>query len=820
MIFLYTLEQLNVIIMKSKFTFKTLSFAITISILLFSNLNATYSQNGSIKGRVFDASNNESLPFTNLIILGTNIGVTSDTAGNFTFKGLVPGYVKIVASSVGYNNFTSEEILVTNSKVAFLDIPMASSNIQLEQFTVVASAFSKTEESPVSMRTLSIKDMERNPGGNRDVSKVIQALPGVASTVSFRNDVIVRGGGPSENRFYLDGIEIPNLNHFSTQGASGGPIGIINIDFIKEVDFYSGAFPANRGNTLSSVLEMEQIDGNKERIITKGAIGATDVSLAFNGPLSDNTTFLFSARRSYLKFLFDVIGLPFLPTYNDFQFKVKTKFDQKNELTVLGIGAIDEFKLNTNLENPDENQQYIISYLPVFEQWNYAIGAVYKHFRENSNDTWVFSRNMLNNTSYKHENNDESKPFIQNFISQEIENKFRYENLARINGFKILTGAGLEYSRYITDSYQRVYLPGAGDTLRTLEFDTNLDLFKWNLFAQVSKGYINDRLILSLGLRTDASNYSKEFSNMLKNWSPRFSLAYAMTSKLFVNFNTGRFIQQPSYTTLGFQDNEGNLVNKNNKLKFITSDHVVLGLEYRRKAGSRITLEGFFKYYNNYPVSVTDSISLANKGGDFGVFGSEEVTSTGKGRAYGFEAYARERIMGKIDLIGSYTFVRSEFKNATGSFIPSSWDNRHIINITLAREFKKNWDAGIKWRFVGGAPYTPYDLDRSSLVEAWSVQPKGFLDYGRFNTLRFDGFHQLDIRIDKQYFFSKWSLTLYTDIQNAYNFQATEQPFLSLVTGPNGEPLTVENDPSRYQIKEVPSTAGTVLPTIGIIVEF
>ena len=403
--------------------------------------------------------NNEPLPFTNIVIFGTNIGSTSDLDGNFIFTGITPGFVKLAASSVGFETVVSAEVQVTNAKTVFIDIPMRETTIQLEQVVVKASPFRKTEESPVSMRTLGIGDIERNPGGNRDISKVIQALPGVASTVSFRNDIIVRGGGPSENRFYLDGMEIPNLNHFATQGSSGGPVGIINVDFIREVDFYSGAFPANRGNAMSSILEMKQIDGNKERLVIKGSVGASDLSLALNGPLSERTTFLFSARRSYLQFLFGVIGLPFLPTYNDFQFKVKTRFDQKNELTVLGIGAIDQFSLNTGIKDPTEDQRYILNYLPVNNQWNYAIGAVYKHFRTNSFDTWVFSRNMLNNEAFKHENNDENLPKTLDYVSQEIENKFRYENSSRINGYKLIAGAGGEYAKFNTNTFQQVFIP-------------------------------------------------------------------------------------------------------------------------------------------------------------------------------------------------------------------------------------------------------------------------------------------------------------------------------------------------------------------------
>jgi outer membrane receptor for ferrienterochelin and colicin len=791
-----------------------LPFLIILSALL------AQAQNGTIKGRVINEKSNEPLPFTNIIIFGTNIGSTSDLDGNFIFTGIEPGFVKLAATSVGFEQYISEEFQVTNAKTTFVNVPMRETSIQLDQVVVKASPFRKTEESPVSMRTLGIGDIEKNPGANRDISKVIQALPGVASTVSFRNDIIVRGGGPSENRFYLDGMEIPNLNHFATQGASGGPVGIINVDFIREVDFYSGAFPANRGNALSSILEMKQIDGNPERLIVKGAFGASDLALTLNGPLSDNTTFLFSARRSYLQFLFGLIGLPFLPTYNDFQFKVKTRFDQKNELTLLGIGAIDQFSLNTGLDNPTEDQRYILNYLPVNEQWNYAIGAVYKHFRTSSFDTWVFSRNMLNNVAYKYVNNDENLPKTLDYSSQEIENKVRYENSSRMGEYKLIAGAGGEYAKYNTTTFQTVFIPTAEDTIRSIDYGSAFDMFKYHLFAQVSRNFMNDRLILSAGLRTDGNNYSTNMSNPLNQLSPRFSSALAITDKFFFNFNTGRYFQQPAYTTLGFRDNAGRLVNKDNNLKYIASNHLVAGFEFRRTAAAKLTLEGFFKSYDNYPVSVADSISLANKGGDFGIFGNEEVTSTGKGRAYGFEVYMRDKIMDKFDVILSYTFVRSEFKDNKDSFVPSSWDNRHLLNLTLSREFKRNWNAGAKWRFVGGSPYTPWDVDRSSLRDAWDARRQGYLDYSQFNTLRIGNFHQLDVRVDKQYFFEKWSLNVYVDIQNLYNFKQDGVPNLITETDAFGNDLINPVLPDRYLVKQVVSESGTVLPTIGIIVEF
>lgn len=484
-----------------------------VALLALSIGSLTAQNTGSIQGKIVNKQNNEPVPFANIVIWGTNIGASSDFDGNFLFTGLQPGFVELRVFAIGFSLYISSSIQVTNARTAFIEIQLEETATEIEGVVVKASPFRRSEESPVSLQRIGIAEIEKNPGGNRDISKVIQSLPGVASTPAYRNDVIVRGGGPSENTFYLDGVEIPNLNHFATQGASGGPVGIINADFIREANFYSGAFPASKGNSLSSVLDFRQIDGNSERIKFKGAVGASDLALTLDGPISDNTTFILSARRSYLQFLFSAIGLPFLPTYNDFQFKTRTRIDEQNEITILGIGAIDQFELNTGLENPTASQRYILNFVPVNTQWNYTNGIVYKHFREKSFDTWVLSRNMLNNRQFKFPDNDESKNKTLDYISQESENKLRYEHDRRLNdGSKLNVGAGFEHARYTNDTYRAFFSNG---TLIPIEYSSKLHLFSWSVFGQYSRNFLNERLNLSIGFRADANSYSSSMSNVL-----------------------------------------------------------------------------------------------------------------------------------------------------------------------------------------------------------------------------------------------------------------------------------------------------------------
>jgi outer membrane receptor for ferrienterochelin and colicin len=358
--------------------------------------------------------------------------------------------------------------------------------------------------------------------------------------------------------------------------------------------------------------------------------------------------------------------------------------------------------LNTGIKNPTEEQQYILDYLPVNNQWNYAIGANYRHYRDNSYSTFVISRNMLYNAAYKYKSNDESDPEnkIVDYSSYEIENKMRYEDVLRTKGYKVSYGAGAEFAKYKNETLQRVFIPNGEDTITQINYTSSLDLIKWNLFGQVSKGFLDEKLVLSFGARADANNYSAKMSNLLKQFSPRFSASYSLTQKLTLNFNTGRYFQLPAYTTLGYRLTNGELINKTNGLRYIQADHIVAGIDFRRNEKSKFTIEGFYKLYNYYPFSLTDSVSLASKGANFGVAGDEAVIPTSKGRSYGAELYFREKLNKVIETTLSYTWVRSSFEDKQGKLIPSAWDNRHILNLTALAMLPKNWDIGIKWRFV------------------------------------------------------------------------------------------------------------------------
>ena len=777
--------------------------------LFFIFISAYGAQTYSVKGVVTSRATGEGLPFVSMGIWNTPMGTMTDSLGNYFIGNLSPGMYRIQVSSVGYKTYVSPEFRISSYDYT-LDIALEESQVALSEVSVVAAPFRSSIESPIAMRVIGVQEIEKSPGANRDISKVVNSFPGVASAVGngYRNDLMIRGGGPSENKFFLDGVEIPNINHFSTQGASGGPVGIIDADLIREVNFYTGAFPVSRGNALSSVFDFKLLDGTPDKYTFKGTVGASEVALTSKGHIGNKTTYIVSVRQSYLQLLFSLLDMPFLPRYTDAQFKVKTRFSQEHELMVLGLGAIDDMKLNTETDPEDESKQYLLNYLPTIKQNTYTLGAVYKHYSGNHTQTVVLSRSFMNNSNIKYRDNDESSTdnLTLRLKSDEIENHLRFENRSLVGLFDLTAGFNVDYAVYRNNTFQRAFT----DIPKEIRYKTDLGLFKWGIFATSGYKSADDRFSASFGFRLDACNYSS-----LKQFSPRLSLSYNLIGNFFLNGSIGRFYQLPAYTTMGYQE-DNVLINKS-RLKYICSDQAVVGVEYYINKWARLTVEGFYKKYTHSPLSLRDSIPLACKGTDYGVSGNEAASSTARGRAYGLEVMLRWFGMGRFTALASYTWYRSQFEDpATGIYIPSAWDYRHLFTLSGTYKLPKNWDIGLKFRLMGGAPYTPYDEYTSSLVPAWDATARPYYDYDRYNTGRLKTFYEADIRVDKSFYFKGVMLGFYVDLQNVLNFKYDNPPVLIST----GEKYVDNDGTERYRMKYIAQQSGVILPTLGITVEF
>ena len=452
--------------------------------LFFLTASAAAQSLGIIRGRVNNEQTNEAIPFANVILQGSTVGTTTDFDGNYELADVPAGIQNIQVSFVGYEPKTVYEIEVTPARPAVVNVVLKPASIAIEEAEVVGSRRPNVAEAPLSVRSLGTNEIKRNPGGGRDISRALRTLPGVAAIPSFRNDIVIRGGAPNENRFYIDGIEIPNINHFATQGASGGPVGMINVDLVDNIDFYAGAFPAARGNALSSVMEFSFKEARTDEWTANMVVGTSDLGLTLEGPTGQNSSLIFSMRRSYLQFVFEALGLPFLPIYNDYQFKWTARPDDKNAITVIGLGALDDFELNLGIADDTSTTNYldqvaILGALDVQKQWNYTQGIRWDNYRDNGKWTLVASRNMLNNRAFKHLDNDEDAPLIRDYLSQEIENKFRVERkLFGDAGWEATLGAGYEYVKYNNSTSEQRYNPAEG-TLDSVAFASDLKAHKY-----------------------------------------------------------------------------------------------------------------------------------------------------------------------------------------------------------------------------------------------------------------------------------------------------------------------------------------------------
>lgn len=807
---------------------------------IFANVYFSFAQTtGTIQGSVRDKNTQELLVGVTVILEGTTpqIGASTDVDGNFTLTAPVGSY-NIKVDYAGYEPLTKFNVVLTAGNASILTFELESEEKKLEEVEIKANRRSTasvaTTVSPLSVQGLTTEEIRSNPGGNFDISRVIQALPGVAGTTGgggFRNDIIIRGGAPNENVYYLDGIEIPVINHFSTQGSAGGPVGILNVSFIEDVKLNSSAFDARFDNALASVFQFKQREGNNQRLQGNFRLSGTEAAITLDGPLgkSKKTTFLASARRSYLSFLFRLIDLPIRPDYWDFQYKVTHKIDNKTTLTFLGVGAIDEFSFATPRKSTPDTD-YTLRSTPSIEQWNYTFGVSLKRLVNNGFINIALSRNMFDNALDRFKDKQTGNEAFRalKLRSQEIENKLRIDVNKTYGKWKVAYGGMFQFVKFTNSIFSEIRQE-VRDNLNNIvsprvaiDFNTGIDFFRYGVFGQASRTFLGDKLGLSVGIRTDMNSFMNEGNNPLRSLSPRIALSYSLSPEWNISASIGDYYKIPIYTVLGYKDQNGTLVNKDNK--YIRSTHYVLGLEYLPRETTRFTLEGFYKQYSNYPVSARDGISLANQGGGFGFIGNERTLAIGGGQAYGFEFFFQQKLVKNTFVTFSYTFVVSEFAGVDGKNIASAWDNRHLISAILGRKLGRGWEIGLKYRFAGGSPYTPFD--EVSSRQNFASLGQGLLDNSRLNTLRLGNFNQFDVRVDKKWNRKNFTFDLYIDITNAlasnnpafpqYTFKRTDDNSAFVTTdnlplnpnGSNGVPIQLVNDNN------------TVLPTIGFIVEF
>ena len=750
-------------------------------IILFTNSLTAQSITGSVFGRVFDFITKQPIPFANVLVLETNFGAATNEDGYFKIDNLPVNTYQIRVSVVGYNQQIKTDVVIQTGKPAEANFELTPQAIELDGVTVTSDYFRKDPLEVNSIRNFSYEEIRRSPGGFEDVIRALSILPGVAQADAGRNDLIVRGGAPSENLYLINGIEVPNINHFGTQGATGGPLSYVNLDFVRETSFSTGGFSALYGDKLSSVLNIDLRNGREDRIGGKGTISASQFGLNLEGPITQKSNFIFSARRSYLDFIFKAANFSFVPEYYDVLLKADFSPHSSDAFSFVFISAFD----NVKFFNDDAEQRFDNSRILGTDQVQYVAGFTYRHLFTNGFFNLALSRNYVDYDS--RQSDSLLNPLFTN-KSKEEENSLRADLVFKLSKTsEINIGGTAKLIEADFDILFPTFFTSFGDSLPVTSLKSENTYTKFGVYTNYNSLLFN-KLTANVGVRSDI------FTALNKKvyFSPRLSLSYALTDLTNLNFSTGIYNQSPSYIWLeAFESNKD--------LKMIQVNQFVLGFDHRISADALLKVEAFYKDYKNYPTStIRPYLVLANTGAGFSgsddnysSFGLEPLVDAGFGKARGVELSIQKKLS-DIPYYGifSFTYSKSDYTSLDGIERSGSYDQNWIINLSGGYKFNEFWEMSSKFRFASGKPYTPFNSDGSQ-------------DIANYNTARIKSSHSLDVRVDKRWYFSGWTLITYLDIQNIYN----------------------QNNQSgirwdRREMKTDESSSIGILPSIGVSAEF
>ncbi len=714
---------------------------------------------GIISGTITDADTQRPLLGVNVQLYNTTLGGATNENGQFKITNVPVGTYTLIISSIGYTPIQVADIVVRSNRATEVYKSLEEMYFETEEVIVEGgNYFEQTTETLTSVQTMSYEEIRRAAGAIGDVLRSTQALPGVAITNDQRNDLVVRGGSPSENLILIDNIEVPSLNHFGAQNTSGGPISMLNTEFLSDASFFSGGFSAKYGNRLSSVLDISLREGSKERVSADLEMGIAGFGLASEGPLGDNGSFILSVRRSYLELLEDAIGLTAVPEYWNLNAKVVYDVNPKNKLTFVSLGGIDDIQFNvdpTDLEDP--SLENVTS-----GGWQIVNGINWQHLI----GMRAFGVLTISDVAYKYENEifDEEIGNVLTFRQNDTEgiSTARYDLTLLPESFgEIRMGVDAKLFRANYDLEAPLGTVSSfnetPDRINPIDLDRSFTATQLGAFTEFSPT-LGSKLTLNLGARVDYFEFISE-----TRISPRASLRYELLPNLNLNASWGQFFQSPPMIFL-------NADPQNENLDPMRADHYIMGLSFFPRNDIRVTVEGYVKDYASYPVSSQfPSLTLANSGDDFGVTDLLfPMESAGSGRSFGAEFYIQKKLTDNYYGQLSYSYSQTEHEALDGIRRPASFDIPHTF--TLLGGYKLgDWEFSGKFTYASGRPFTPYLNDLSA------AQNRAIFDLARVNDDRAPDYHRLDIRVDRRFNYEDWSLLLFLDLLNVYNRENIQQ---------------------------------------------
>ncbi|MBU1101168.1 MAG: TonB-dependent receptor [Bacteroidetes bacterium] len=714
---------------------------------------------GTIKGVVVDKDTKAPLIGTNIMILGSVQGTASDIEGQYILRKLPVGNYTLEFKFIGYESVIKTDVIVKSERITSVNVELGMMIISSDEVVVTGGFFQSSDDELTSATSFSYEEIRRAPGSAGDVSRIIMGLPSVAKVDDQRNSLIVRGGSPNENGFIIDNIEIPNINHFPTQGSSGGPIGLLNVDFIQDVNFYSGGFSALYGDKLSSIMEIELREGNREEFDGQLDLNFAGFGGVAEGPLfGSKGSWLISARRSYIDFLIDMVdvGSTIAPIYGDVQWKFVYDLHPNHKLTFLGI--IGDDHLHSDQENGIENDMVLYARQDVVEgtvgiNWRALWGSV-----GYSNTSIALTINDFDEDAYR---TSTGALFFQN---NTLEKSFNFRN---VNHLKLSKTYSLEFGfdgKWILDKYNNYFAPG----IDNLGSQTEGVTYKNNFNETKLGGFVNwthnpvEGVKINTGLRADYFSFSEQI-----NFSPRFAFSIDLSEHTSLNASFGIFTQTlPALLLMQNAQLE--------KLAHPMATHYIVGLSHLFAADTKLTIEAYSKKYRNFPLdpSKPTSFVIDEIYDQEGLYLSHDnLVDSGEAEAWGIEVMLQKKLAKDFYGMISGSYFRTRYRDYNSDWHNRVFDNKYVANIEGGYKPNDEWEFSIRWIYAGGRPYTPFDQMASQDAG------QGIIDVTDINNKRYPAYHSMNLRVDKRFHFSSTNLVVYLSVWNVYNRKNTATIF-------------------------------------------
>lgn len=721
---------------------------------------ATEGPRGVIVGRIIRAVTEAPVAGAIVQLRGGTQTAPSDAAGRFTLRDVPVGIAALEVRALGFAPLTRADIAVSPAKPAEVLIVMKPVDVRLQAVTARPDAFplQLPAVTPVSTQTYTAEEVRRQPGAQEDVLRAVSVAPGVGVTSGARNDLIVRGGAPFENLFVVDNIEVPNINHFGSQGSTGGPISLINIRFIESASLSAGGFGARYGDRTSSATTLTLREGNRERIAGEINVAATQVGAVLEGPLGDNASFFANIRQSYLDLLFKAIGVSFIPAYTDATAKAVWRPNSRDAISALVIGARGTVSFNNDSADDRLSNAQVLA--PTQDQ--YFSGLTWKRLLSNGVLTTTLGRTW---TRFVTAQRDTLLSPIFESRSTEGETTARSDlvwsprpTLTLETGTIFKYASQLDYDATLA-GFARRDEDGAP---QPLSVDTSFTALRNGTYAQAS-WQVQPSVRLSAGVRGDWYGFLDNAVRL----APRLSVSVSADDRTTFSLSGGRYWQAPSYIWLiGAPSNASTL-------RPFRADQAVLGVTRLVGDDMKVQFEVYGKRYADYPSrTFRPQAVLSPSGFDDATsdipFGLEPLTSDGTGIAYGAELFVQKRL-GAIPVYGqaSLSLNRTRFTGRDGTEAVGAFDTPVIGNAVLGWRPNARWELSTRVRAASGLPFTPF-VTTGDLA--------GSLDFARYNSERLGAFVAADIRVDRRFILGGRQLIAFLDLQNVTGRQNPSLP--------------------------------------------